>query len=84
MAKILSISVVMSSPGCRVSTLEAHRERAYSPADVGRWLLDAGFLIPAVFMTQPHFVWPAVVRRELLSLRRKRLRRETMRIFESR
>ena len=46
--RLLSISVVMSSPLCRVSTLEAHRERAYSPADVGRWLLDAGFLIRGV------------------------------------
>ena len=46
--RILSISVVMTSPLCRGSTVEAHRERAYSPADVGRWLLDAGFLIRGV------------------------------------
>jgi SAM-dependent methyltransferase len=46
--RLLSISVVMTSPLCRVSTLEAHRERAYSPVDVGHWLLDAGFLIRGV------------------------------------
>ena len=46
--RILSILVVITSPFSRASTLEAHRERAYSPADVGRWLLDAGFLIRGV------------------------------------
>jgi SAM-dependent methyltransferase len=43
--KILSIFVVMDSPSSKVSTLEAHRERAYSPVEVGRWLMDAGFVI---------------------------------------
>ena len=33
--RILSIFVVMDSPSSKVSTLEAHRERAYSPAEVG-------------------------------------------------
>jgi SAM-dependent methyltransferase len=46
--RILSIFVVMDSPSSKVSTLEAHRERAYSPAEVGRWLMDRGFLIRAV------------------------------------
>lgn len=46
--RILSISVVMTSPLCRGSTVEAHRERAYSPTEVGRWLLDAGFVIRGV------------------------------------
>jgi SAM-dependent methyltransferase len=43
--KILSISVVIGSPYSRVSTLEAHHERAYSPVKVGRCLMDAGFVI---------------------------------------
>jgi SAM-dependent methyltransferase len=43
--KILSISVIIRSPSSKVSTLEAHRERAYSPVEVGRWLMDAGFVI---------------------------------------
>jgi|ERR687892_784015 SAM-dependent methyltransferase len=43
--KTLSIVVVMSSSSCQVSTLEAHRERAYSPQEVGPWLMDAGFVI---------------------------------------
>jgi hypothetical protein len=46
--RILSIFVVMDSPSSKVSTLEAHRERAYSPAEVGGWLMDGGFLIRAV------------------------------------
>ena len=66
---LLSISVVMSSPLCRGSTVEAHRERAYSPVDIGRWLRTLVFS-SAVFMTQLHFVWPAAARRELLSLRK--------------
>jgi SAM-dependent methyltransferase len=43
--KILSIVVIIRSPSAKVSTLEAHRERAYSPIEVGRWLMDAGFII---------------------------------------
>jgi SAM-dependent methyltransferase len=46
--KLLSISVVMSSPLCRGSVVEAHRERAYSPIEAGRWLMDAGFVIRGV------------------------------------
>jgi SAM-dependent methyltransferase len=46
--RTLSIFVVMDSPSSKVSTLEAHRERAYFPAEVGRWLMDGGFLIRAV------------------------------------
>jgi SAM-dependent methyltransferase len=46
--RILSIFVIIRSPFSKVSTLEAHQERAYSPAEVGRWLLDVGFLIRGV------------------------------------
>ena len=46
--RILSVNVVMDSPFSRLSMLEAHRERAYSPAEVGRWLMAAGFLVRAV------------------------------------
>jgi SAM-dependent methyltransferase len=46
--RILSIFVVMDSPSSKVSMLEAHRERAYSPVEVGRWLMDAGFTIRGV------------------------------------
>jgi SAM-dependent methyltransferase len=46
--KILSIFVVVASPSSKVSTLEAHRERAYSPIEVGRWLMDAGFIIRGI------------------------------------
>jgi SAM-dependent methyltransferase len=43
--KIFSISVIIRSPFSKVSTLEAHRERAYSPVKVARFLMDAGFVI---------------------------------------
>jgi SAM-dependent methyltransferase len=46
--RILSIIVVLHSPRSRLSTLEVHRERAYSPREVGRWLLDAGFVIRGI------------------------------------
>jgi len=46
--RILSIFVVMDSPSSKASTLEAHRERAYTPTEVARWLMDGGFLIRAV------------------------------------
>lgn len=42
---ILSIFVIMRSPSSNISTLEAHRERAYSPVESSRWLTDAGFMI---------------------------------------
>jgi SAM-dependent methyltransferase len=46
--RILSIFVVLSSPGSAVSTMEVHRERAYSPAEVGRWLMDSGFVLRGI------------------------------------
>ena len=46
--KILSIVVIIRSPSSKISTLEAHCERAYSPVEVGRWLMDAGFLISGI------------------------------------
>ena len=46
--KILSIVVIIRSPSSKVSTVEAHRERAYSTLEVGRWLMDAGFIIRGV------------------------------------
>ena len=46
--RILSIFVVMDSRSSKVSTLEAHRERAYSPVEVGRWLMDTGFMIRGI------------------------------------
>jgi SAM-dependent methyltransferase len=46
--KMLSIVVIIRSPSSKVSTVEAHRERAYSTLEVGRWLMDAGFIIRGV------------------------------------
>jgi len=46
--RILSIYVIIRSPSSEVLSLEAHRERAYSPVEVGRWLMDAGFIIRGV------------------------------------
>ena len=46
--KMLSILVSFRSPFSRAAMLEAHRERAYSPVEVARWLMDAGFLVRAV------------------------------------
>jgi SAM-dependent methyltransferase len=46
--KILSIVVIIRSPSSKVSTVEAHRERAYSTLEVGRWLMEAGFTIRGV------------------------------------
>jgi SAM-dependent methyltransferase len=46
--RILSIVVIIRSPFSSGSTLEAHRERAYSPVEVGRWLMDAGFIIRGI------------------------------------
>jgi SAM-dependent methyltransferase len=46
--RILSIVVIIRSPFSSGSTLEAHRERAYSPAEVGRWLMDPGFMIRGI------------------------------------
>jgi SAM-dependent methyltransferase len=46
--RLLSIIVVLHSPRSSLSTLEVHRERAYSLREVGRWLLDAGFVIRGI------------------------------------
>ena len=46
--KILSIFVVLHSPGSPPSTVEVLRERAYSLSEVGRWLMEAGFVIRGV------------------------------------
>jgi SAM-dependent methyltransferase len=45
---LISVFVVMRSNDSPQPTLEIYRERAYSFADVGRWLLDAGFIIRGV------------------------------------
>jgi SAM-dependent methyltransferase len=44
----LSILVTLRSPGEVLPTLEAHQERAYSPAEVARWLSEAGFVLRGV------------------------------------
>jgi SAM-dependent methyltransferase len=44
----ISVFVVMRSIDSPRPTLEIHRERVYSFAEVGRWLLDAGFVIRGV------------------------------------
>lgn len=41
----ISAFAVMRSMDSPQPTLEVHRERAYSFANVGRWLMDAGFVI---------------------------------------
>ena len=46
--RMLTINVTLDSPRSLVSIAELHCERAYSPSDVGRWLLDMGFLIRGV------------------------------------
>jgi SAM-dependent methyltransferase len=46
--KMISVFVVMRSIDSPRPTLEIYRERAYSFAEVGRWLLDAGFVIRGV------------------------------------
>jgi SAM-dependent methyltransferase len=46
--RILSIVVIVHSPRSRRSTQEVVRERAYSPREVGRWLLDVGFVIRGI------------------------------------
>src|SRR5262249_52635396 len=45
---MISVSVVMRSMDSPRPTLEIYRERAYSFAEVGKWLLDAGFAIRGV------------------------------------
>lgn len=46
--RILSITVAVRSIGSSGTKLEFHRERAYSFAEVGRWLMDASFIIRGV------------------------------------
>jgi len=46
--RMISIFVAIRSIGSPRPMLEVHRERAYSFAEVGRWLLDAGFVIRGV------------------------------------
>jgi SAM-dependent methyltransferase len=45
---MISVFVVMRSMDSPRPTLEIYRERAYSSAEVGRWLMDAGFIIRGV------------------------------------
>jgi SAM-dependent methyltransferase len=45
---MISVFMVMRSIDSPRPTLEIYRERAYSFAEVGRWLLDAGFVIRGV------------------------------------
>jgi SAM-dependent methyltransferase len=47
--RLLSIVVILRSPGVPLSTMEVHQERSYSPAEVGRWLRDAGLVIRGVY-----------------------------------
>lgn len=46
--RIISITVVMRSFGSPRPKVEFHKERAYSFKEVGRWLMDAGFVIRGV------------------------------------
>jgi hypothetical protein len=46
--RTLSVLVVIRSPSSPTATVESHRERTYSPAEVARWLLEAGFVIRGV------------------------------------
>jgi SAM-dependent methyltransferase len=47
--RLLSIVVILRSPGSPRATIEVHQERSYSPAEVGRWLMDAGLVIRGVY-----------------------------------
>jgi SAM-dependent methyltransferase len=46
--RIISITVAVQSSDSPRAKLEFHRERAYSFGEVGRWLMDAGFVIRGV------------------------------------
>ena len=46
--RMLAIKVTLNSPRSSAPITELHRERAYFPSDVGRWLLDIGLLIRGV------------------------------------
>ena len=45
---LLSITIVRKWPGRSPASVEFHTERAYSPAVVGRLLLDSGFVVRGV------------------------------------
>jgi SAM-dependent methyltransferase len=45
---LLSITIVHRWPGRSPPSVEFHTERAYSPGEVGRLLLDAGFVVRGV------------------------------------
>jgi SAM-dependent methyltransferase len=47
--RMLAINVTLDSPEYSMPVRELHRERAYFPSDVGRWLLDIGFSIRGVY-----------------------------------
>jgi SAM-dependent methyltransferase len=46
--RTISAFVIMRSMDASQPTVEIHRERVYSFAEVGRWLMDAGFVIRGV------------------------------------
>lgn len=46
--RIISTTVVVRSSGSPCPKLEFHNERVYSFEEVGRWLMDAGFIIRGV------------------------------------
>jgi hypothetical protein len=45
---ILSIALTIRCPTCQIAIMERHRERAYCPSEVSRWLADASFIIRGV------------------------------------
>ncbi|MEO8427993.1 MAG: class I SAM-dependent methyltransferase [Verrucomicrobiota bacterium] len=45
---LIRIHVLRRQAGCAWPTVEQHTERAYGPADIGRGLLEAGFVIRGV------------------------------------
>lgn len=46
--RTLTVSLLLRGLDSRPPTLEIHRERAYRPADVARWLAEAGFILRGV------------------------------------
>lgn len=60
--RVISMNVLMRSSESPLVAIESHRERAYSPATVARWLSEAGLVISGVhdsMMLQPAFGCPA-------------------------
>ncbi|MBZ5701861.1 MAG: methyltransferase domain-containing protein [Acidobacteriia bacterium] len=47
--RLLSILIVERWAAHSPPAVEVHRERAYAPREIGRWLLDAGFVIRGVY-----------------------------------